>query len=158
MKFSPKSEEELAQNLLAPGVYPFQVIAASDLISKSGNEMIELKLNVFDENREVRIYDYLLEKMAHKLRHFADVTGLATQYEKGSLEAIDCDGKQGWVKVGQDKGGNGFLPKNTVLDYVAHPKGDNKLSQAGMAKLTGAPAIPPARQGKADKFDDDIPF
>ena len=53
------TEDELARaSLLEPGVYPFEVIAASEELSKAGNEMIKVKLNVFGpDNQQAHIFD-----------------------------------------------------------------------------------------------------
>lgn len=165
MKFNPMSEEEIARSgMFEPGIYPFEIIAASDELSKQGNEMIKLKLAVYgNDGNQLHVYDYLLEKLQFKLRHFAEATGLLADYERGALEAFSCEGKQGYLKLGVDKGGNGYPPKNTVLDYVmadkAAPAGATKPAAADIPrKLT--PAEVNAKHGIDPKqeFNDDIPW
>lgn len=161
MKFIPMTKEQIElANLLEPGIYPFQVLAASDEISKAGNEMIKIKLAVFSDDREVHVYDYLMEKMAFKLRHFAEFTGQLAAYEHGMLDAMMVMGKVGYCKVDVEKGDGMYPPKNTIRDYVAKP-GDS---------VTPAPAPEVPRQLKPEEFankhgidlkatlDDDIPF
>lgn len=167
MKFTPMSKEEIEfSNLLEPGIYPFEVMTASDEISKAGNEMIKLKLNVFGENREAHVYDYLMEKLQYKLRHFAEATGLLAAYESGHLDAIHCFGKQGYCKLIIDQGNGEFGPKNAIKDYIK--------PEVPMKKPAVSPAAPPspeiprklapeefaAKHGidTGAKFDDDIPF
>ena len=164
MKFKPMTEDELIRaSLLEPGVYPFEVMTAEDRISKTGNEMIELKLNVFGDNQEAHVFDYLLEKMAFKLRHFAEATGLVADYERGALEALACINKMGYCKLGIDKGNGSFPPKNTVLDYLkpetsAAPSGKNGLLEA-LKPDAPKPTSRLAPAAAGDKpFDDDIPF
>src|SRR6476620_9427476 len=100
MKFTPKSEKELAEDALIPdGVYPFEVINALDTQSKtSGADMIAVQLRVFGpDGREPVIKDYLLESYLRKIFNFAKVTGLLPKYHAGSLCAEDCLAKTGYV-------------------------------------------------------------
>ncbi len=152
MQFKPKTEKELAEaGLLQPGKYPFEVIEAKDTISKaSGNDMIALKLRVFDGARQQIINDYLLESVAHKLRHACDVMGLLEDYNSGELKADSLVGKSGWVKIAikKDKTGQ-YNDSNEVKDYVAEK--DEKAESHIKAKSNGyAPQV--------DADGDDIPF
>src|SRR5882724_9173402 len=101
MQFTPKSEKDLQNsNLLQPGIYEFQVIEAKERLSKSGNEMLELQLKIFGQNGyEPIIYDYLLEAMSYKLKHFAEHTGLLDKYNSGLITAEDCVGKIGNANI-----------------------------------------------------------
>lgn len=120
MKFSPMTEDELARaSLLEPGVYPFEVIAASEELSKAGNEMIKVKINVFGpDGQQAHIFDYLMEKLQYKLRHFCEATGLLQKYEAGTLSEVDCEGKSGWVKIKVEPANGQYQAKNSVQDYV----------------------------------------
>lgn len=160
MKFIPKSEDELARDLLLePGEYPFEVLSARDRVSQSGNEMIELKLNVFgDDGQQSHVYDYLLEKMAFKLRHFAETTGLIAKYEAGNFEAMDCLDKQGVVRLAIDPGSNGYSPKNVVKDYIKPAPSAESASSPTRNTGDKAPASAPAASKPLDDFDTDIPF
>lgn len=135
---------------------------AADKISKTGNEMIELKLNVFGENQEAHVFDYLLEKMAFKLRHFAEATGLIGEYERGELEALSCLNKMGYAKIGIDKGNGNFPPKNTVVDYLKPetPTTKNGLLEALKPTVPNpAPSMPTSKvPSDGAPFDEDIPF
>ena len=164
MRFTPMTEDELILSSLLPaGIYPFEVMMAADKISKTGNEMIELKLNVFGENQEAHVFDYMLEKMAFKLRHFAEATGLISEYERGELEALSCLNKTGYAKIGIDKGNGNFPPKNTVVDYL---KPETPVTKNGLLEVLRpevsklAPSSPASKPAPTnDKpFDDDIPF
>lgn len=121
MRFTAKSEKEVQEEGLLPkGNYSFEISDAKDEVSKSGNEMIKLILNVYDENGNSRlIFDYLLESIAYKLRHAAEACGLLEKYESELLIAEDFKGKTGIVSVGiqKDKTGN-YPDKNTIKDYV----------------------------------------
>jgi hypothetical protein len=118
MKFTPKSDEELL-NLLPDGDYDFVVIKAEDTISKSGNEMIKLTLKVLDhQGNERQIFDYLLEAMAFKVKHFAQAVGLDNLYELGGYEASDCLHRTGRCTIGKEESQNGYQPKNKLVDYI----------------------------------------
>jgi len=120
MRFTPKTEKELAEEgLLKPENYEFEVLEASDETSKSGNPMIKLKLNVFGKDGQTHhIFDYLLEAMAFKLRHFCDGAGILPKYEAGEVTAFDCKGKSGIVLISIQKDKDGVYPdKNVVKDY-----------------------------------------
>jgi len=125
MRFNPKSENELNSfGLLEDGEYDFAVNAAEDKLSKAGKEMIELKLIVWDKNGKDRfIFDYLLEAMAFKLRHFCEAMGLEKEYDAGEIKAEHCVGKSGKVLIGVQKGnakpeGGTYPDKNQVKDYI----------------------------------------
>jgi hypothetical protein len=159
MRFEPKSADEIAMDSLLPeGVYPFEVMQATDKISQAGNEMIELKLVVFGDESTPHVFDYLLEKLAYKLRHFAETTGLLAAYEAGELTAEMCLNKEGYCKLAVEKKA-GYDPRNTVKDYVVKDK-----TAATQDPLTAVPATAPQRprpqpaQQAADDFDDPLPF
>lgn len=152
MKYTPKSEEELEKekqdamnaSLMPNGEYDFDVVETSDAPSKTtGNEMITLKLHVFDNEGNARIiFDYLTAAMGYKLRHAADACGLISAYEAGNLVASSFDGRAGKVKIKTQKGNKDHPnPKNVVDDYV------KRAYQATESVATGA--IP---------INDEIPF
>lgn len=146
MRFNPKSNEELEKEAAAhgpfkPGIYDFDFIEAVDDISKAGNDMISVKIKVYDEQGATRtIRDWLLEAMAHKLKHACETCGLGREYENGEIEAADFLNRSGKVKIGiKDK-------FNNVVDYIPD---------------TSAPKVA-AKKATTNKpaFDDDdsIPF
>lgn len=158
MKFTPKTEQELQSmsqfELFEPGQYAFQVLTAEDQVSKQKydeagsplprNEMIKLKLKVIHPSgKEKHIFDYVLEAMAFKLRHFCEAVGLSEKYESGELKAFDCPGRTGKLdltfEAGKQKPEGGYYPdKNSVKDYLKAAEGDSN---------------PPE-----DQFSDQLPF
>jgi hypothetical protein len=121
MRVTPRTEADLAEEKLwdIKVPYGFQILEATDQVSKSGNEMIKLKLLVFtDTGRERIMYDYLLDAMAHKVRHAAAATGLLASYEAEELQAHEFVGKTGSLKLGRRVNQQTGLPENTVVDYV----------------------------------------
>lgn len=164
------TEDELARALLLePGVYPFEVIAASEDISKAGNEMIKIKMNVFGpDDQQVHVYDYLMEKLQYKLRHFCEATGLLEKYEAGTLSELDCEGKAGFVKIKVDPANGSYSAKNSVQDYVKAPNSPRQAPSIKKEPTAAETEFP--RKLKPDEFsqkhgvnphaklDDDIPF
>lgn len=139
MQFAPKSEQELkSENLFAEGDYDFEVLEAEETRSKKGNDMIKLKLNVLDRSGNSRwVYDYLLESMGFKLRHFCEGTGLLSKYDQGTLTARDCIGRSGICKLQVEDASGAYPAKNSVADYVVK------------AAHVQRPAEQPANQGRA---------
>lgn len=142
MRFAPKSEQELqVMSLLEPGLYKFQVSSATDETSKSGRDMIKLVLSVWDKDgNQHNIFDYLLDAMAYKLRHFCEATGLIAKYDHGEILAADCLNRSGYmhleIKEGEQKqDGLRYPSRNSVKDYVKHSEGKG-----------------------SEMLDDDIPF
>jgi hypothetical protein len=150
MRFTPKTEKEIAEeNLLPKGEYNYEVIAAEEKRSKSGNEMIAVKLRIFaGEDGGPTLTDYLMEAMARKLRNFCAQNGLLREYESGTLCAEDCIGKSGvaYVKIEKDKTG-AYPDKNAIADYPV---------KRGASAGGGSGAPPTFDSGPAS--DDDVPF
>lgn len=145
MNFTPKTEKEIQEDgLLAEGIYDFEVAEAENKTSAKGNDMIELKLHVFDGNGNPRIVmDYLLASIMYKLRHAADACQVLDKYDAGSLDASDFLGKSGKVKIKIDKDKTGqYADKNGVKDYV---------KRENMVEAGNAPKV-------AADLDDEIPF
>jgi len=150
MRFTPKSEKEIAEsNLLPEGEYPFEISSGADKISKAGNEMIELWVRVYKPDGSFnQVADYLMESMAYKLRHAAEACGLLDKYEAGSIVGTDFVGKTGMLKLNITKDKAGQYPdKNGIKDYIVPKEGEAKV------------AIPKdALQKTVDPMADDIPF
>lgn len=158
MKFKAKSEEEITrESLFEKGVYSFEVIKAENKVSKSGNDMIKVQLLVFSNNSESTktVYDYLMEAMAFKLRHFCKATGLIEKYEQETLDAEDCEGKTGkcYLGIEEDKTGE-YLPRNSVKDYVV----DTGANTKEIFSPESIEANRPLKAKKDDLENNDIPF
>src|ERR1700761_5913233 len=93
MKFAPKTDKEIAESNLWPdGLYSFEIVEGVDKISKvkpdgsGGNEMVELKVKVYNEDGgHIFVNDYLLESIAYKLRHAAVACGLSATKQGGTI-------------------------------------------------------------------------
>jgi hypothetical protein len=144
MKFKSKTEKEINEgNLIPKGIYPFEVIDATNSVSKKGNDMIEATLRIFQPDGKTRqLTVYLMEAMPAQLFHFCTYCGLAAEYGNGTLDASQCEGKTGYVDIGikEDKTGQ-YPPQNNVRDFVRPP-----------ALKPGTAPHPAASQ------DEDVPF
>lgn len=151
LQFDPKKEEDL-RDFLEVGDGNFEVLEATRKESKNnGNPMIELKLKVWNAKGQIGfIYDYLMltsnNFSLRKIRHFCYSCGLDGLYESGKLNATDCAGKQGKLKIDFQKGTNGYADKNTVKDYLV------------TGAETNGKTNPSFTSAQDEKFDDDIPF
>lgn len=122
MKVTPRTEEEIKiMKLLPDGDYNFNIIESSDKVSKSGNEMVHIVLNIEHNNKFYLIHDYLLENdmMLFKIRHCCEGLGLIDKYNSGEISASDFIGKKGKVRLMSKSDKNGIYDtKNVVKDYL----------------------------------------
>jgi len=142
MKFTPLPEDELKQNdydILPAGTYDFEVLDAKEKTAKSGNDMIELTLNVFEsKGKNYRMWDYLVAtpKAQFKILNFCEAVGIKDKFLAGNLTAFDCLKKTGLVKVKVETQDNDS--RNVVKSYVV-----------------SKPLLP---LNNSTEKDDDIPF
>jgi hypothetical protein len=148
MNFVTKTKAEIEEEkrafaeggLLPNGWYDFEVMHAEEKTSKAGNEMIALKLRVFNPlGGEKHVYDYLLESNSIKMFDFCESVGLTDKYEAGTLSADDCIERAARVKIATDSKNKDYAPKNVVKAYAA-------VQAVGPSPAAAAPD------------DDDIPF
>ena len=156
MKFTPKSEREIAEEGLIPGgtICDFEVIEAVDTVSKAGNEMIALKLKVWRPNGGTTILRaWLVSTLQRKVYDFAKATGQVEAYEAGTMDAAALVGACGKVKVKVEPENNGYPAQNGVAFYVAGEAQPQRREPS-----TSAPVSKPAPRGGGAALDDDIPF
>jgi len=139
MQFTPRSVEDLELDekkreealLLQKGDYDFEVTEAIEKTSKSGNPMIQVRLKVFHEDSFRFVTDYLMEKMAFKLRHFAESVGLLEEYNAGQFDASNLVGASGVVKLEIEPAKGQFSAKNSVKDYAVRGGSTHVQSAVG---------------------------
>lgn len=150
MRFEPKTEDE-CRRVIPGGIYDFEVVEALDKVSKQDNEMISLKLKIYKgENCIGYVFDYLMEKIAYKLRHAAYTCGIGDKYENGDIRAVDFNGATGKVKIIIQKSRDPQYPadKNAVADYLTKEKLASIKAQPNQPEDSDVPPI----------GDEDLPF
>jgi hypothetical protein len=125
MRFTPKSEEELKSMMLSNGgIYDFEVENATDEVSKNGNDMIVLKIQVFTTDGTAHFAkDWLVGSDAplslQKLQNFCKSTGMMQAYEDGTLDAMSCIGLCGKLKISVSESPQ-YGRQTKVADYVGN--------------------------------------
>ncbi len=135
IKLSDKTTDELKKEISESNLIPkgaicdFEIlekvsfgtktIETMDSVSKKGNEMIVLVLNVFHGNQTKVIVDYLTggnPRMEFKLRHAMSSCGVLGE---DGVSAKDFIGKSGKCKIGIQKSEDPNFPdKNTLQDDI----------------------------------------
>lgn len=144
MKFEPMSDEQIAKlNLIPEGQYQFEVVDAEDKVSARGNEMIAVKLKIWDrDGKERTLMDWLMPSFPKKLKHFCENTGLQDKYNLGNVIAEDCRHKSGCLSIMITKNQKGE-DWNTVNDYLSFEKKNLEMK----------------KETREDPFfNDDLPF
>ena len=120
MKFNPIREQANAeQELWENGEYEFEIIDATEKVSKSGNAMIELRVRISKpDGASHTISDYLLAKRMGKLRNASVACGLLDKYQRGDLSDENFVGKRGRLRLAVEKSKNGYPDHNVVAYYL----------------------------------------
>jgi hypothetical protein len=131
MHFTPKTDEEIrAGNVWPAGNYPFEIlpratlgkreIETADTVSKNGDDMITVVVNVHNAQGGARVLiDYLLGRYPKKLRQAAISCGLLTEYASGSINGQAFIGKTGMLTLTVEKDKTGLYgDKNSVAAYL----------------------------------------
>ena len=160
MKFTPKNEDEVQPLILPAGEYDAFAREAKDKVSKSNNEMIELRLSVWDgQGNETVVYDYLLDAMPLKLRHFCVAAGIEEAYEAGELTAELCQEHNVRVKLKIDEGTGEWPRSNKVVDYLAPDATVDRAAPTATAKPAQSPEPSPTQEQPAQEaVDAENPF
>ena len=168
--FAPKTDDDIAKsNLLVEGEYDFEVIAASEGISKtSGQPMVTSTIQVFTSEGIKVMKDYFVASMERKWKDFCFAVGLDSEYNAGRVEPVALAGRAGKLKLGVEPGrekddgsGDKWPPKNAVKGYVrAKASPGAVIPPAGAMPPAPAGIVPPRQASPAATTgtDDDVPF
>ena len=153
MNFKPQSEKELKEKMLWPaGEYDFEISKAEpaksgDKSKNPGTPYIKLTIRIFNKDGGERMINGILHPaMEWQLRSFCYETGLGDKYEAGTLEAADCEGRNGWLQLKVEEAKGDFPAKNAVKDW------GKKATKKDKVSAIAAQAEP------LDPDNDDIPF
>jgi len=157
--YTPVTLNEAMQDrfqLLKEGIYDAVIESSQDRLSSSGNPMLDMMLQVYDENGKAHaVRDFLVftKGMMWKVVHFAAAAKLVKEYEEGKLCSEVAVGATMRVKICIDPGslipedklngkalGSKYPDKNKVEEYVCE---SNKTESSGDID---------------NNLDDDVPF
>ena len=114
-------------NYIPPGVHRLEVVEAVDKVSKSGNEMIEIKLQS-EAGGTIRDFLVFSTKAAFKLRQFLEAAGKKLQTgERINLTSEQCmELKPMWAIIGPDEDRPQYMKVRKYLkpDQVASAKAE----------------------------------
>ena len=148
--------EEEAMNerfqLLKEGEYDAVITSSQDKQSSTGNPMMDITLQVFDEDgksRDVRDFLVFTKSMMWKVIHFADSAGILKAYEEGKLCSEVAVGNRVRVKILVEEGSE--IPQDTLKGKLSGSKYPNKNKVEDYIKK-GVQKI------EDDPFAEDIPI
>ena len=152
MQFQPLSENEidnLGVSRLEPGLADFEVVNASEKVSKTGNAMIELQLRVWDnKGKEGSIYDYLVstDKAMWKIYLFCKSINAKEEYEKGNITPDFTIGKTGHCVLKLEKSKDEqYKDRIKINEYLSTEDALKMKEQVKSIQEDGS-------------FDEDLPF
>lgn len=149
MRYQSEQYQESAfkeRKIISEGDYDFQVSMAVEKISKSGNEMIELILDVYDQDgNKYKVWDYLVStpKALFKIKNFCEAVGLGDKFKSNELTADECVDMHGRCHVGVRPATGEYKESNNVDYYIE--------SKAKLAPVSNEKPVD-------DLEDSDIPF
>ena len=159
--YTPITEQEAIEerfNLLKEGEYDAVITVSHDKQSSTGNPMMDITLQVFDDAgkaRDVRDFLVFTKTMMWKVIHFADSAGLLKQYEDGKLCSEVAIGNRVRVKIGIEEGGE--IPQDKLKGKAAGSKYPDKNKVEDYIKKEDQKPLP--QKAEDDPFaDDDIAF
>jgi hypothetical protein len=102
------------------GRHRFRVLRGNEKRSTNGNDMLNLKLMVNINNRDVLMFDtlMLMPSMFWKVEHFCKAVGMPEKIDQGMLMAQDCDGREGWLDIDHRTNKQTGEIEAYVKDYV----------------------------------------
>ncbi len=107
-------------SLIKEGRYKFVVKDAREKRSANGNDMLNLKLIINSNGRDVIYWTslILLPKMFWMIEHFCMATGLDSKLQEGRLMAQDCLDKEGYIDIIQKQNQQTGELENQTKDFV----------------------------------------
>ncbi|MBC2592817.1 DUF669 domain-containing protein [Ruficoccus amylovorans] len=145
MKYTSQNADNLPR-FVPNGDYLVTVIEASETLSKAGDEMIKLKLEV--EGHGVYLYDYLVatESSFWKIDTFRKAIGdRVVEGEEVELNASALEGRQGHARL-------------RIEEYQGKKSNKVELWITDNVPTTTLKTTPPATAQAQPKEDEDVPF
>ena len=145
MKYTSQNADNLPR-FVPNGDYLVTVIEASETMSKAGDEMIKLKLEV--EGHGVHLYDYLVATEASfwKIDTFRKAIGdRVVEGEEVELSAAALEGRQGHARL-------------RIEEYQGKKSNKVELWITDRVSTATPKTTPPAPAQAQPEVDDDVPF
>ncbi|MBC2593757.1 DUF669 domain-containing protein [Ruficoccus amylovorans] len=145
MKYTSQNADNLPR-FVPNGDYLVTVIEASETLSKAGDDMIKLKLEV--EGHGVHLYDYLVATEASfwKIDTFRKAIGdRVVEGEEVELAAAALEGRQGHARL-------------RIEEYQGKKSNKVELWITDRVPTATLKATPPATAQAQPEVDDDVPF
>lgn len=141
----------------APGVYDAEVLDCKEKVSKAGNEMLELKLELDTVDGGYHIYDYLIPskamwKVGKMLNAFGVRTDEDVDFDPESLIGRQCKVK---VKIENDAQ---YGDKCKVSEWVSALKDEGEVIETKPPKKKKTINQNKGVNDPTDEDGDDVPF
>lgn len=155
MKFNVNLDDKKPENLF-PGIAKFKVVHHQEKVSKAGNEMMVLQLEIMDCQLSFSfIYDYFVCTQGWKIKNFLESCKCEDKFNTGNLEESDVLGLTGFCEIGVIEDKNGvYQPKMGIIRYVLEEEGVNLWCESSKENHLAEQK----NQQASTVFDDDIPF
>lgn len=143
--------------LLNAGEGRFKVLSAAEDISKQGNPMLVLKIQLTDaQNQQTTITEYLTTKLLFKARTLLRAGGMDIPHGVNSIEwgVLDFEGKTGRCEIGIDARAGDFANKNFIKTYLEPLAGAEATQSAAPPPPPAPPCEGHEAQAMADKWFD----
>ncbi len=123
--------------LLENGEYDFEVIYAMEGVTKASEDKIDLRLQIYNENRKFLVFDVVSLGRLEHFRNFCESIGISDSFEKREVNPGECY-RSGKALIGTEKAKSDlYKDKNYVVEY-----------RVGAETLISTDSV----------VDDDIPF
>lgn len=158
MQFKPQSEADIAaKSKPITGTFPATIHTAENCTSKKGVDMIKLDLTVYAGDRKLEKSTYLHPAMEVLVFNACKHSGLLEEYQSGDLTAEMFENKDVMVKLGIEKGKDGYPDKSVIKDFMPVDAPVTESAPRSPAPPAQRPPRPPA-DPDLDAQPDDIPF
>lgn len=147
LEFTPEPETHVPLPL-APGKYPFEVLAAAKKTSSAGNPMAVLSFKVLaDKNKVFKLTDWFPITVSWKIKNYLKAVNRPQDFSTGKFNISKCVGEVGWCITGVRKNDQGY-DKAYIKNYCTEDDNISLHAETPESPL----AQPPSFE------DEDLPF
>jgi hypothetical protein len=140
LKYDPEAADG-GSFIWPDGKYPGMLESVTNKTSSTGNPMQELVWRVWNGSREQKVWDYLTEKAAFKIRDLAYALDKKDDFKAGKFDPADFQGVNLTIELKTQPAKGTYSEKNVIKGY--HPDGQhdeaaNLISDDPFADLPSA--------------------